>query len=66
MSAPASQPSPLPQTAPGGGDRLVLVVDDEADLLQIVSDRLVAAGYRVRVVLRSGPAIPALRPAGRS
>ena len=28
-------------------DRVVLVVDDEADLLQIVSDRLVAAGYRV-------------------
>src|SRR5262249_60155999 len=28
-------------------DRLVLVVDDEADLLQIVSDRLTAAGYRV-------------------
>jgi CheY-like chemotaxis protein len=32
---------------PAGGDRLVLVVDDEADLLQIVSDRLIAAGYRV-------------------
>src|SRR5215467_3737427 len=30
-----------------GHDRLVLVVDDEADLVQIVSDRLVAAGYRV-------------------
>ena len=30
-----------------GDDRLVLVVDDEADLLQIVSDRLTAAGYRV-------------------
>jgi CheY-like chemotaxis protein len=29
------------------GERLVLVVDDEADLLQIISDRLVAAGYRV-------------------
>jgi CheY-like chemotaxis protein len=29
------------------GDRVVLVVDDEADLLQIVSDRLAAAGYRV-------------------
>ena len=29
------------------GDRLVLVVDDEADLLQIVSDRLSAAGYQV-------------------
>jgi proline dehydrogenase len=28
--------------------------------------RLVAGGYRVRVVLRSGPAVPALRPAGRS
>src|SRR5262249_37578884 len=28
-------------------DRFVLVVDDEADLVQIVSDRLVAAGYRV-------------------
>ena len=30
-----------------GADRLVLVVDDEADLVQIVSDRLAAAGYRV-------------------
>jgi CheY-like chemotaxis protein len=29
------------------GDRLVLVVDDEEDLLEIVSDRLAAAGYRV-------------------
>jgi CheY-like chemotaxis protein len=29
------------------GDRVVLVVDDEADLLQIVSDRLTAVGYRV-------------------
>jgi proline dehydrogenase len=28
--------------------------------------RLVAGGYRVRVVLRSGPATTALRPAGRS
>ena len=28
--------------------------------------RLVADGYRVRVALRSGPATPALRPAGRS
>ena len=35
-------------TGPGtADDRLVLVVDDEADLLQIVSDRLTAAGYRV-------------------
>jgi CheY-like chemotaxis protein len=37
-----SPPLPAP-----GEDRLVLVVDDEADLLQIVSDRLAAAGYRV-------------------
>ena len=28
-------------------ERLVLVVDDEADLLEIVSDRLEGAGYRV-------------------
>ena len=28
-------------------DRIVLVVDDEADLLQIVSDRLTASGFRV-------------------
>jgi two-component system response regulator GlrR len=35
------------------GERLVLVVDDEADLLQIVSDRLVAAGYRV-ITARDG------------
>jgi CheY-like chemotaxis protein len=44
-----------PQTAQpaAGEDRLVLVVDDEADLLQIVSDRLAAAGYRV-VTARDG------------
>jgi CheY-like chemotaxis protein len=35
----------LPRRPPGR--TLVLVVDDEADLLQIVSDRLAAAGYRV-------------------
>ena len=29
------------------GARLVLVVDDEADLLEIVADRLAGAGYRV-------------------
>ena len=28
-------------------DRLVLVVDDEADLLEIVTDRLEGAGYQV-------------------
>ena len=28
--------------------------------------RLVAGGYRVQVVLRTGPATPALRPASRS
>jgi CheY-like chemotaxis protein len=39
-----SGPSSLPAT---GKDRVVLVADDEADLLQIVSDRLAAAGYRV-------------------
>jgi CheY-like chemotaxis protein len=41
--------APVPPGAPSlpGEDRLVLVVDDEADLLQIVSDRLAAAGYRV-------------------
>jgi CheY-like chemotaxis protein len=37
-----------PEAAPvSREDRLVLVVDDEADLVQIVSDRLAAAGYRV-------------------
>lgn len=34
-----------PAGAPGRG--LVLVVDDEADLLEIVTDRLAAEGYRV-------------------
>jgi CheY-like chemotaxis protein len=33
-------------TAPGA-ERLVLVVDDEPDLLEIVGDRLEGAGYRV-------------------
>jgi len=44
---PASAVASRVTGAVAGDDRLVLVVDDEADLLQIVSDRLTAAGYRV-------------------
>ncbi len=42
-------------TAPGrpSPERLVLVVDDEADLLEIVTDRLQREGYRV-VTARDG------------
>lgn len=40
-------PEERPASMHGGDDRLVLVVDDEADLLQIVSDRLEAAGFQV-------------------
>ena len=37
-----------PDAPPDAGeDRVVRVADDEADQLQIVSDRLTAAGYRV-------------------
>ena len=47
-------------------DRLVLVVDDEADLLEIVADRLERAGYRV-LTARDGyealAVIRAVRPA---
>jgi CheY-like chemotaxis protein len=43
-------PDAMPQAE---GDRLVLVVDDEPDLLEIVSDRLRGAGYRV-VTARDG------------
>jgi CheY-like chemotaxis protein len=45
VTEPASAPHGPPAAA--AREQLVLVVDDEADLLQIVSDRLVAAGYRV-------------------
>ena len=56
-------------TAGGGGpvaERLVLVVDDEADLLEIVSDRLEGAGYRVltaRDGLEAIERVRAVRPA---
>ena len=33
--------------ARGTAERVVLVADDEADLLEIVTDRLAGAGYRV-------------------
>jgi CheY-like chemotaxis protein len=51
--------------APGGAaPRLVLVVDDEADLLRIVSDRLEAAGFQV-VTARDGvEAVARIRETG--
>ena len=55
-SAPDAQPAV-------GEDRLVLVVDDEADLLQIVSDRLVAAGYRVLTARDGLEALASVREA---
>src|SRR5262245_23617961 len=45
--APSDSPVPRETEADTGRDGLVLVVDDETDLVQIVSDRLAAAGYRV-------------------
>jgi CheY-like chemotaxis protein len=44
-------------------DRLVLVVDDEADLLEIVADRLAAAGYRVLTARDGVEALARLREA---
>lgn len=49
-----------------GAERLVLVVDDEADLLEIVTDRLERAGYRVltaRDGLEALEQVRAARPA---
>lgn len=49
-----------------GAERLVLVVDDEADLLEIVTDRLERAGYRVltaRDGLEALERVRAARPA---
>jgi CheY-like chemotaxis protein len=40
-----------------GAERLVLVVDDDADLVQILTDRLEVAGYRV---LTAGDGVEAL------
>ncbi|HLE45026.1 MAG TPA: response regulator [Methylomirabilota bacterium] len=40
-----------------GAQRLVLVVDDDADLVQILTDRLEVAGYRV---LTAGDGVEAL------
>lgn len=37
----------MTELADDRAERLVLVVDDEADLLEIVTDRLEGAGYRV-------------------
>jgi len=60
----ADLPARLPAAPPvSGEDRLVLVVDDEADLLQIVSDRLAAAGYRVLTARDSIEALARAREA---
>jgi CheY-like chemotaxis protein len=55
-----SEPEP---PASARDDRLVLVVDDEADLLQIVSDRLAAAGYRILMARDGIEALALLRQA---
>lgn len=52
-----------PETEPPG-DRLVLVVDDEPDLLQIVCDRLESAGYRVRTARDGLEALERIREDG--
>jgi CheY-like chemotaxis protein len=52
-------------TAPAGAPagRLVLVVDDEADLLEIVSDRLEGEGYRVLTARDGVEALDVVRAA---
>ena len=52
----------MPPRCRPGERRVVLVVDDEADLLEIVTDRLTGAGYEV-VTARDG--LEALAPPGR-
>ena len=59
----SDSPGPLEMEANTGGDRLVLVVDDEADLVQIVSDRLAAAGYRVLTARDGIEALASVREA---
>jgi two-component system, NtrC family, response regulator GlrR len=44
-----------------GSDRRVLVVDDDADILQILTDRLEAAGYRVETACDALAALERLR-----
>ncbi len=50
--------------SPARPDRLVLVVDDEPDLLQIVCDRLESAGYRVRTARDGLEALERIREDG--
>jgi CheY-like chemotaxis protein len=62
---PAGAAEERPPVAPAaaGAERLVLVVDDEADLLRVVSDRLVAAGYRVLTARDGVEALACVREA---
>lgn len=56
----------MPARGDSRAERLVLVVDDEADLLEIVTDRLEGAGYRVltaRDGLEALERVRATRPA---
>lgn len=51
-------------SGPAGGERVVLVVDDEADLLEILGDRLGREGYRI-LTARDGMEALAQARAGR-
>ncbi len=65
-SAAAPPPEPAPERpAPAAGDRVVLVIDDEADFRESLATLLRLEGYRVEVAVdaRSGVAAArALRP----
>jgi two-component system response regulator GlrR len=49
MSASTPASAPPPSAAPGAGAR-ILIVDDDPDLLRLLSMRLAGAGYRVAAV----------------
>jgi two-component system cell cycle sensor histidine kinase/response regulator CckA len=48
-SAPASSNPPLPSSSPRGQGELILVVDDEADIREVINATLAGHGYRVLV-----------------
>ncbi|MDB6169241.1 MAG: signal transduction histidine kinase, nitrogen specific, NtrB [Verrucomicrobia bacterium] len=59
---PAKPPTAAPFSLSGGDNELILIVDDEADIREVITDTLVRNGYRVLAASNGTDAVATFAP----